>query len=461
MPASRADALVFFGATGDLAYKQIFPALQALVSHGHLDVPVVGVAKSGWNLDQLKARAKDSIEKHGSLDPAAFEKLCSQLSYIDGDYGDPTTFKMLRATLGAARRPLFYLAIPPSLFATVAGGLASAGCVEDARVVVEKPFGRDLASARELSRTLHQFFPEESIFRIDHYLGKEPVQNLIYFRFANPLIEASWNHRHVDSVQVTMAESFGMAGRGKFYEEAGSIRDVVQNHMLEVIACLAMECPSGKDHEARREERGRLLETVRPLAPSDVVRGQFRGYRQEPGVASDSQVETFAAARFQIDNERWRGVGFHVRVGKCLPVTATEVLVKFKHPLRPVLDDIGPTTGSFCRFRLSPEEVIALGARVKKPGVRMEGENIELVAHYRPPDEMEPYERLLGDAAIGDATLFTRQDTVEASWRIVDPVLGTVAPLHEYEPGTWGPTEADLLAPDGGWHNPEVTEAAL
>jgi glucose-6-phosphate 1-dehydrogenase len=459
MTASRSDALVFFGATGDLAYKQIFPALQALIRRGHLNMPVVGVAKPQWSLDQLKARAKESLENHSSLDLAAYAKLCAQLGYIDGDYGDPTTFAKLRKALAAAKRPLYYLAIPPSLFATVAEGLAKSDGAAGARVVVEKPFGRDLASAQELNRTLHRFFPEEAIFRIDHYLGKEPVQNLIYFRFANPLIECGWDNRHIESVQITMAENFGVAGRGKFYEEAGAIRDVVQNHMLEVIACLAMECPTANDHEARRDSRGRLLKTVQTLAPSDVVRGQFRGYRLEPGVAADSQVETFAASRFHIDNERWKGVPFFVRVGKCLPVTATEVLVRFKRLPQPVLDEIGPTLDCYCRFRLSPEVVLALGTKVKKPGERMVGESIELVAHHQPPDEMEPYERLLGDAANGDATLFAREDAVEASWRVVDPILGNTIPLYNYEPNTWGPPEVErTLAPEGGWHNPMPKE---
>jgi glucose-6-phosphate 1-dehydrogenase len=461
MTSARSDALVFFGASGDLAYKQIFPALQALVRRGRLDMPVVGVAKSDWNLAQLKARAKDSLEKHGDFDPDAFAKLCALLGYIDGDYRDAETFAKLRRALVDAKRPLYYLAIPPSMFVTVAEGLAKSGGANDARVVVEKPFGRDLASAQELNRTLHRFFPETAIFRIDHYLGKEPVQNLIYFRFANPLIGAAWDNKHIESVQITMAESFGVAGRGEFYEEAGAIRDVVQNHMLEVIACLAEECPVGKDHQARRDERGRLLKSVRTLVPSDVVRGQFRGYRREPGVAPDSQVETFAALRFHIDNQRWSGVPFYVRVGKRLPVTATEVLVRFKQPSRPVLDETGPTPDCYCRFRFSPEVVLALGTKVKKPGELMVGEIVELVAHYRPPDEMEPYERLLGDAANGDATLFAREDFVEAAWRIVDPILGNMTPSFEYEPGTWGPPEVErTLAPAGGWHNPKVKEGS-
>jgi glucose-6-phosphate 1-dehydrogenase len=459
MSAPSSDALVFFGATGDLAYKKIFPSLQAMIRRGQLDMPVIGVAKSGWNLEQLKARAKDSLEKHGGLDPAAYAKLCSLLGYIDGDYHEGTTFEKLRKALGAAQRPLHYLAIPPDVFAAVVDGLAKSGSAKNARVIAEKPFGRDLASAQALNRTLHRFFPEHAIFRIDHYLGKEPVQNLVYFRFANPLVEAGWDNKHIESVQITMAESFGVAGRGKFYEEAGAIRDVVQNHMLQLIACLAMECPSGNDHEALRDERGRLLQRLRTLALSDIVRGQFRGYRQEPGVAPDSQIETLAAVRFHIDTDRWAGVPFYVRVGKCLPITATEVLVRFKRPPRPVLDETGRPPANYYRFRISPEVILALGTKVKKPGERMEGESIELVAHFQPPDEMEPYERLLGDAAKGDATLFARQDAVEAAWRIVEPVLGGTTPLFEYNPNTWGPPEVDqTVVPEGGWHNPKLEE---
>jgi glucose-6-phosphate 1-dehydrogenase len=461
MTALRSDALVLFGVTGDLAYKKTFPALQAMIRGGHLDMPVVGVARSKWSLDQFKARVKDSLEKHGGLDPAAYAKLCSLLTYIAGDYGDPTTFAKLRNALGIAQRALFYLIIPPSAFATVIEGLAKAGCTKDARVVVEKPFGRDLASARELNRTLQAHFPEQAIFRIDHYLGKEPVQNLIYFRFANPLIEAGWDNRHIESVQITMAEISGVAGRGKFYEETGAIRDVVQNHMLQVIACLAEECPAGNDHEARRDERERLLKAVRTLEPSDVVRGQFRGYRCEPGVAPDSQGETFAAIRFHIDNERWKGVPFYVRVGKCLPVSATEVLVRLKRAARPLLDELDPPLANYYRFRLSPETMIALGTNSKKPGELMVGERIELVACAcrQIPDEMEPYQRLLGDAADGEMTLFGRESSVEQAWRIVDPILGDATPLIEYEPGTWGPPEVErILAPEGGWHNPKAKE---
>jgi glucose-6-phosphate 1-dehydrogenase len=461
MTAPRSDALVLFGATGDLAYKKIFPALQALIQRGRLDVPVVGVARSRWTLDQFKARARNSLEEHSRLDPAAYAKLAALLRYVQGEYGDPLMCERLRRVLGDAQRPLFYLAIPPSLFAAVVEGLAKSHCIEDARVVVEKPFGRNLASAQELSRTLRAYFPEAAIFRIDHYLGKEPVQNLIYFRFANPLLEAAWDNRHIASVQITMAESFGVAGRGKFYEEAGAIRDVVQNHMLQVIACLAMECPAGNDPDGWRDERGRLLGAVRTLEPSEVVRGQFRGYRQEPGVSPGSQVETFAAIRFHIDNDRWSGVPFHVRVGKRLPVTATEVLVRFKRPARSGLGQFDSSPANHCRFRLSPEMVIALRTRVKKPGEQMAGEAIELVAHHQPPDEMGPYERLLGDAANGDATLFAREDSVEAAWRVVDPILGSTTPLCEYEPDTWGPARVDRdLAPDGGWHEPRAKEVS-
>jgi glucose-6-phosphate 1-dehydrogenase len=459
MNSNHSDALVFFGASGDLAYKKIFPALQSMVRRGHLNMPVIGVAKSGWDLDQFKARAKSSLETHSTLDPAAFARLCSLFKYIDGDYRDAATFTQLRAALGAAERPLHYLAIPPSMFETVAEGLSSAGCTKNARVVVEKPFGRDLASAQELNGTLHRYFAEPSIFRIDHYLGKEPVLNLMYFRFANPLVEASWSADHLESVQITMAESFGVQGRGKFYDDVGAIRDVVQNHMLQVLACLAMECPCGSDHDAIRDERAKLLQAVRTLAPEDVVRGQFCGYRKEDGVAADSKVETFAAIKFQIDLPRWKGVPFFVRVGKCLPVTATEVMIRFKRALRPVLDETEPPLADYYRFRLSPETVLTLGARVKKAGEQMVGEQIELIAHHQEPGEMEPYERLLGAAASGDPTLFAREDAVEESWRIVDSVVGDTTPIFEYQPGTWGPPEVEQIhMPECGWHDPAATE---
>jgi glucose-6-phosphate 1-dehydrogenase len=453
--AQPSDAIVFFGATGDLAYKQIFPALQALVKRRRLELPIIGVARSGWTVEQLRARARDSLEQHGGVDPDAFRKLASLLRYVDGDYREPQTFTRLRAALGRAQRPLHYLAIPPSMFAAVADGLAAAGCSAGARIVVEKPFGRDGRSARELNATLHRQFDESAIFRIDHFLGKEAVQNILYTRFANLVFEPIWNRDHVHSVQITLAEKFGVRGRGRFYEEAGAIRDVIQNHLLQVLACLAMDPPAGGEEDAMRDEKARLLKAVRPLAPADVVRGQFRGYRDEPGVARDSQVETFAAVRLFIDSWRWADVPFYIRSGKCLPTTVDEVLVAFKRPPRETFDDRANAPNRL-RLRLSPEVMIALDLRVKLPGEKMLGESVSLVATHQHADEMTPYERLLGDAVRGDPTLFAREDAVEAQWRIVDPVLGDATPLHEYAPGSWGPPEADrLIAADGGWLDPE------
>ena len=459
----HSDALVFFGASGDLAYKKIFPALESMVRRGKLDVPVIGVAKAGWTVEQLRERARASLMQHGSgldagappgagrFDEAAFAKLSKLFRFVDGDYADPATFEALRKELGDAKRPLHYLAIPPSLFATVVQGIAKADCHRGARVVLEKPFGRDLASARKLNATLREVFQERAIFRIDHYLGKEPVQNLSVFRFANTFLEPIWNRNYVDSVQITMAESFGVQGRGKFYEEAGAIRDVVQNHMLQVVSLLAMEPPSMNHHDAMRDEQVKVLRAVRPLRPEDVVRGQFKGYRSEQGVAPNSTVETFAALQLSVDSWRWDGVPFYIRAGKCMPVTATEVLVTLK---RPPLSQRLPNQTNYLRFRLSPDVVIALGVRVKRAGEEMDSEPSELKVVQQPSaDELEPYERLLGEAMEGDTSLFARQDGVEAAWAVVDPVLDDATPIHEYECGSWGPAEAgDIPDEVGGWH---------
>jgi glucose-6-phosphate 1-dehydrogenase len=449
-------ALVLFGATGDLAHKKTFASLQAMVKRGHLNVPVIGVARNDWNLERLQARARDGIEKFGGgVDEPAFGKLMQLLRYVEGDYQDPTAYDRLREMLGGARRPLFYLAIPPSMFPTVVKGLARARLTSQARVVVEKPFGRDLASARALNRLLHQEFEESSIFRIDHYLGKEPVQNLMYFRFANSMLEPVWNRNYVSSIQLTIAEDFGVEGRGRFYEEAGALRDVVQNHALQIIASLTMEPPNAYDAESLRDEKSKLLKAIRPLTPRNVVRGQFQGYRKEDGVAPDSQVETFAAVRLHIDSWRWQDVPVLIRAGKCLPVRAAEVLVTLHRPPHRVFPENESPQSNYVRFQIQPQVAIGMGARAKVPGEKMVGEHVELTVCHQGGDEMEPYDRLLGDALDGDAMLFARQDGVEAQWRIVDPILGTVVPVGEYAPGSWGPeAAAKLAAPVGGWHDP-------
>lgn len=461
-PETRSDSLVFFGASGDLARKSIFPSLYRMVKSGDLDVPVVGVAFSQWDVDDLKERARESIaaSEGGIDDEEAMDRLLGLLRYVDGDYNDPATFALLRDELAECAAPTHYLAIPPVLFGTVVEGLQAVGLHENGRVVVEKPFGRDLASAQELDAVITQAFDQPAIFRIDHFLGKEEIMNLLYFRFANAMFEPLWNRTYIESIQVTLAEDFGVSGRGGFYESAGALRDVIQNHLFQVVALLTMDAPAYQGYGAVQSAKVNVFKAMRPLTRHDYVRGQFRGYRDEPDVAANSDVETYAAVKIHIDSWRWAGVPIYIRTGKSLAVSAGEVVVNFKRPPQALFQDaLDPDQHpNRLRFRLSPVSEIGLGVRVKRPGEEFVGHEQELRLPTESPLEVEPYERLLADALRGDSALFTHEDSVEAAWRVVDAILTDHTPAIPYEPGSWGPEEAAgrLIGQDGPWLNPRV-----
>ena len=450
MSQEKSDALVFFGATGDLAFKKIFPAMQRMVKAGILDVPVIGVAREGWSLERLQQRARDSVIEHGGgPDPEAFPKLMQLMQYVEGEYTTPSTFESLRKQLGTSERPIHYMAVPPDLFEVVVKQLHQSGCTKGGRLILEKPFGHNFASAKHLNQVVHRYFREQDVFRIDHYLGKDAVQNLVFFRFANAFLEPIWNHRYVENVQITMSEDFGIRGRGAFYDKTGTVRDVIQNHLLQVLSNIAMEPPPiSYDVETLRDEKVKVLKAISPILPSQLIRGQFRGYRSEPGVAPESNVETFAALRLQVDSWRWQGVPFYIRAGKCLPVNRTEVVVKLKRP-PPIVRGL-ELTSNYARFRLSPEFTIALGAAVREPSEATHGHNLELVAtHHHDGAETDPYAELLGDALHGETFRFARQDYVLEAWRIVEFLLNLDSRPTEYEPGSWGPPEAQTLIPEG------------